>query len=158
MFDRFFKNALVAGLLISIAAVPVPMLAQSTNKPPKAPDETKQPAKSKKKDAAKGEKKPAGHPFHGKLAAVDKFAKTITIGESTYQITSETKIKKAGKPATLEDGVVGEECSGYAKPDAEGKKMATTLNFGPNPETKGKKKGSEKAPANKSEKSEKATK
>ena len=59
-----------------------------------------------KKDSAV--KKKTAHPFHGNLAAVDKTAKTIKVGESIYQITSETKIIKDGKPATLDDGVVGE--------------------------------------------------
>ena len=50
----------------------------------------------------------AAHPFRGKLAAVDKTAKTIKVGKSIYQITSETRLLKGGKPATLGDGVVGE--------------------------------------------------
>ena len=60
---------------------------------------------------------------------MDKTAKTIKVGESVYQITSETKITKDGKPATLEDGVVGEPVSGYAKPTEDGKMAATTVHF-----------------------------
>lgn len=70
-------------------------------------------------------------PFHGKLVSIDKVAKTIVVGKRTFQITSETRIKKAGKPATLEDGVVGENVSGYVKPGPDGKLNATTVNFGP---------------------------
>jgi hypothetical protein len=62
---------------------------------------------------------------------MDKLAKTITVGKRTFQITSETKIRKNDKPATFDDGVVGEECSGYIKPNEEGKLIATTVNFGP---------------------------
>jgi hypothetical protein len=85
---------------------------------------------------APGEKpqKPAKPgPFHGKLVSIDKVAKTIVVGKRTFQITSGTRIKKAGKPATLEDGVVGENVSGYVKPGPDGKLNATTINFGPKP-------------------------
>jgi hypothetical protein len=89
------------------------------------------------------EKKPVSGPFHGKLAALDKNAKTITVGKRTFQITSETKILKAGNPATLEDGVLGEEVSGYVKPSEDGKLVATKVNFGAKAQTKSpeKKKG-----------------
>jgi hypothetical protein len=95
--------------------------AQTTNKP--------KPATEAKETA----KKPVAGPFHGKLAALDKNLKTITVGKRTFHITSETKIKKAGKPATLEDGIVGEQASGYVKPDENGNLIATTVNFGPKP-------------------------
>jgi hypothetical protein len=117
-----------AGLLAAvIAGLPLQVLAQSTNKPAT----TKKTTKEQKDSTAK---KKGAHPFHGKLAAVDKAAKTIKVGESTYQITSETKINKAGKPATLDDGVVGEEVAGYVKPTADGKMAATSVRFGPKPE------------------------
>jgi hypothetical protein len=122
-------NFVFVGLLAgAILGAPQVVQAQSTNKAPakSAGEETK--------------KKAVGHPFHGKLAALDKLSKTISVGKSTYQITSETKIKKAGKPATLADGVVGEEVSGYVKPTEDGKLVATTVNFGKadtkNPEKK----------------------
>jgi len=95
-----------------------------------------------KKDAATKSK--AAHPFHGKLAAVDKIAKTIKVGESVYQITSATKITKDGKPATLEDGVVGEPVSGYVKPTEDGKMAATTVRFGAKADDKGGSKKKEK--------------
>jgi len=115
----------LAGAAICVAVFAAESVeAQSTNKT----------ATSKK-----GQERPAqksAHPFRGKLAAVDKAAKTITIGKSVYHITSETKINKGGKPATLEEGVVGEEATGYAKPMEGGKMYASTLNFGPKPEGK----------------------
>lgn len=76
-----------------------------------------------------------GHPFHGKLAAVDTTGKTIKVGESTYQITSETRIRKAGKPATLEDATVGEEVSGFVILQ-DGNEVARTLTIGPPPPRK----------------------
>ena len=50
----------------------------------------------------------------------------------------------------LEDGVVGEEVSGYAKPMEDGKTMAaSSLTFGPKPETKAPEKKKEKEPEKK---------
>ena len=119
-----------AGLLAAaIAGMPLQLLAQSTNNPPA----TKNSA-AVKKDAAT--KKKSAHPFRGNLAAVDKTAMAIKLGESVYQITSETKITKDGKPATLDDGVVGEPVSGYAKPTADGKMAATMVRFGAKVEAK----------------------
>jgi len=135
------KSMLKAGLALLFAGIvvglPTSLAAQTTNKA--AAD--KKPAIEKKDTAAK---KPSAHPFHGKLAAVDKFAKTITVGKSVYQITSETKIKKSGKPAMLEDGMVGEEVTGYVKPTDEGKLVAATVNFGPKAEAKSAEKKKEK--------------
>jgi len=132
------KLSLLTLLATAIAAVPVQSHAQSTNKPPakKAATDTK-------------ETKKAAHPFRGKLAEVDKMAKTITVGKSVYLITSETKIAKNGKPATLADGVVGEQVTGYAKPSDDGKMIATRVTFGAKPEEKGEKKS---APADKAQK------
>jgi len=116
------------GLVAAAVTLPSQAPAQTTNKPA-----TTKKSAGDTNESAKGEKKPGAGPFHGKLAAVDKVAKTITVGKRTFQITSETRIKKSGKPATLEDGVVGEPVSGYVKPGAEGKLIATTVNFGPKP-------------------------
>jgi len=126
-----------AGLLVlALTASPTLLLAQTNTN--KAPAEKK----ATTKDAT--EKKAAAGPFHGKLAALDKTAKTITVGKRTFHVTSETKIHKAGKPATLEEGVVGEEVSGYVKPTDDGKLVATTVNFGPKTEGKGSEKAAEK--------------
>jgi hypothetical protein len=119
----------VSLLAAAIAGMPVQLLAQSTNKP----TATKKSATVKKEPAANNK---SAHPFHGNLAAVDKAAKTIKLGKSVYQVTSETKITKDGKPATLDDGVVGEPVSGYAKPTDDGKMAATTVRFGAKAENK----------------------
>ena len=124
-------------LAAALAGSPAQLLAQTTNNP----TATKK-ATVTKKDAATKSK--AAHPFHGKLAAMDKIAKTIKVGESVYQITSATKITKDGKPATLEDGVVGEPVSGYVKPTEDGKMPATTLHFGAKADDKGGSKKKEK--------------
>ena len=113
-------------LAAAIAGSPLQTLAQNTNKAAAA-----KPAASDQGGTTA--KKKGAHPFRGKLVAVDQTAKTIQIGTSTYQITSQTKVTKAGKPATLADGVVGEEAAGYAKPSEDGKMIATSVRFGPKP-------------------------
>ena len=85
-------------------------------------------------DAPKTEKKARPVPFNGKVGAVDKAAKTVTLEgrEKTrvFQITSETKIRKDRKPATLDDVQVGERVGGAARESAEGKMEVVTLNVG----------------------------
>src|SRR6266542_1390773 len=86
-------------------------------------------AQEKKKDDATSEKKgerKAGNVFRGKIDAVDKTAKTIKVGERTFQVTAETRMMKAGKPATLDDAVVGDEIGGTYK-EADGKLNAVSL-------------------------------
>lgn len=125
MKQSLIRFSLLCSAALALTVAPLCAFAQNTNKP----------AADKKVSAQSadttGEKAAKGGPFHGKLAALDKVAKTITVGKRTFQISSETKIKKSGKPATLEDGVVGETVSGYVKPAADGKLVASTVNFGP---------------------------
>ncbi len=137
MKKSILRIGLASLLALALTASPTQLLAQTNTN--KAPAEKK----AATKDAA-AEKKPVAGPFHGKLAALDKAAKTITVGKRTFQVTSETKIHKAGKPATFQEGVVGEEVSGYVKPTDDGKLIATTVNFGPKPESKGSEKAAEK--------------
>src|ERR1035437_2049849 len=104
MMKSALKLGAIGLLVAAIAGATTQLLAQTTNKAAatrKATVETKAPA----------EKKRTGGRVHGNLAAIDKVAMTITVGKHTYQITSDTKISKAGKPATLEDGVQGEYVS-----------------------------------------------
>ena len=119
---RTFLRTVAVGLLAAaITGLPLSLCAQANDQPATT---------NKIVVAKKSAKKSAATRFHGKLAAVDKLAKTITVGTRTYQITSNTKIFKAGKPATLEDGVVGEPASGAFKPAADGKFNATRVTFG----------------------------
>ena len=71
----------------------------------------------------KAEKKASRLPIRGKIVEVDKTAKTVKIGEHSYQITSETKIEKIGNPpapATLDDVKVGDMAQGsYEKADGD---------------------------------------
>jgi hypothetical protein len=102
--------------LIAAALVAVPAITRaddtSTNAPAAAPV------------------KKHGAPFHGKIAAVDTAAMSITVGEMTIDVTSETKIMKNGQPATLSDLTVGDMAGGYYKKDDAGKMTATTLRVG----------------------------
>jgi len=90
--------------------------------------------KDKSAQAPKSENRPKQLPFRGKVGAVDKTAKTITLEgkekSRTFQITSGTKITKDGKPAVLDDVTVGESVRGVAKENAAGKLEAVTLKVG----------------------------
>jgi len=111
-------------LALAVAGAPIQLSAQTNEKPAAV---KKQPA----------ERKQGTIPFRGKLKAVDKTAKTITVGERTFQITSDTKIFKGDKPALLEDGVAGESVTGGYKKAEDGKLIATRITFSPNAEPKG---------------------
>jgi hypothetical protein len=116
--------------------------------------ETKKEGKGKKAEvaAATTEKAPNKQgviPFRGKIGAVDKTAKTITVGERTFQVTSETKIAKGEKPATLDDAAVGEEIRGSYKKTDDGKLIAQRVSIGPKPEAKGEGKSEAKGEAKK---------
>ena len=83
--------------------------------------------------AQAADEKPKFRPFNGKIKAVDKAGKTITLeGEKAqvFQITSETKITKDKKPATLEEMTVGDRVGGRAREEGEGKWVALVLNAG----------------------------
>ena len=117
MLKSLLKLLVLVCLTAMLVDAPAQIEAQTTNNPA-----AKQPRTAKR---------PVPGPFHGKLAALDPKAKTITVGKRTFQITAQTRIKKADKPATLADGVVGEPVSGYVKPAEGGKWIASSVNFGP---------------------------
>lgn len=89
---------------------------------------------AEKSELKEGKPKSGVTPFHGKLKAIDKTAKTITIGERTIQITADTKLMKNGKPATIEDAVIGEPVGGAYKKTDSGAMNATSIRFGAKPE------------------------
>ncbi len=107
--------------------------AMSTNMPVAPESTTNAPAKHHKHDHSV---------FNGKLSAIDKNAMTLTVGERTFEVTSETKITKNGQPATLADGVVGEMVGGAYKKGADGKLTATSVRFRDKAEKKLKKSAS----------------
>ena len=88
-----------------------------------------------KKEAAppvsKAERTGVAVPFHGTLTA--KTDASISIKERVFEVTSETKITKDGKPATLAEGEIGKPVSGqYRK--LEGKLVAKLIHLGGKPE------------------------
>jgi Cu/Ag efflux protein CusF len=108
-------------------------------------------AEKKEKGDKKDEKKARALPYAGTVKSVDKAAKQVTIATKeksrTFEITAETKITAAGKPATLDDVKTGEEAAvSYVEKD--GKFMANSLRAGPKtdaePKAKGKKKADDK--------------
>ena len=123
MKKNITRIAVVALLTAAIGAAPTQVFGGDQKKD--------QPAEGGKKEASAGEKKKGRLPFHGKIAAVDKKAKTFTVGERTFQVTSETKLNKAGKPATLDDAAVGEEVGGSFEKAEDGKLHAKTVHLGP---------------------------
>ena len=78
-------------------------------------------------------KLPNGMPVYGKVGAIDKQASTITLqGKEKVRIfciTPQTRIHRDGKPAKLEEVVIGQWIGGYARPDAQGRATLSTLNL-----------------------------
>lgn len=78
-------------------------------------------------------KLPQGMPVYGKVGAIDKQAGTITLqGKEkvrVFYITPQTRIHRDGKPAKLEEVVIGQWIGGYARPDAQGRSTLSTLNL-----------------------------
>jgi hypothetical protein len=121
MKKTILKITALSLLAIAVIASPTPIRAQdAATNAPAAASEQPAPAKHKKHDHAS---------FNGKLTAVDTNAMTLTVGERTFEITSETMITKAGEPATLADGAVGEKAAGTYKKNADGKLTATSIRF-----------------------------
>ena len=109
-----------------IVSILVAVFATAVTLPAMAADE--KPAEKKAAPAARAV------PFRGKIGAVDKQAKTVKVGERTFQITSDSRIIKAGKPATLDDATVGEEVGGAYREGEDKKLNVVTLRIGARPE------------------------
>lgn len=69
-------------------------------------------------------------PFHGKVAAVDTAAMTLTVGTTIINVTSDTKLTKGGQPAMLSEIIVGETVGGLTQKDDAGKLNATVIRVG----------------------------
>jgi len=111
------KKLIVAVIVAALAAVSTVSLNAADGKP------------AEKKDA------PArAIPFRGKIAAVDKQAKTVKVGERTFQITADSKIARAGKPSSLDEATVGEDVGGSYREGADKKLNVVSLRIGPRPD------------------------
>jgi hypothetical protein len=84
--------------------------------------------------------KPSHLPFHGKVDAVDTVTKSIKVGERTFVVTSETRIKKDGTPATFDDVKMGDNVGGAFRKADDGRLELLTLNTGVKAEAEKKKK------------------
>ncbi len=123
MIRSIGKLTLVTILTAVVLGLPIAASAQDKTAPtPAAP--------------AAPDAKPKATRFSGKLEAVDKVNKTITVGvevKRVVDVTSNTKMTKGGKPATLDDGVVGEDVGvSYVKTGegADAKYTARFIRFG----------------------------
>jgi len=67
------------------------------------------------------------------VGPIDKQAGTIKLqGKEKvriFYITAQTKVHRDGKPAKLEELVIGQWIGGYARPDANGRPTLSTLNL-----------------------------
>ena len=100
---------MLAITLVVAAVAGTPAITRAEDKPAAAPE-----AK------AQQEKKKEGEPFKGKITAVDKTAKTITVESKkgsgvVVTVTEATKISKDTGAATFDDLVVGEQVRGHAR-------------------------------------------
>ena len=119
------KKLLVLCLLtgfIALGSNPTLNAADNPSAPADKPDK-----------AEKTDRKPRHVPFHGKVDTLDKAAGTLKIGERTFHVTSGTKITKAGKPATFDAAVVGEEVGGAYLMGDGGRLEIMSLRIGPKP-------------------------
>ena len=123
MMKSILRIGALSLLAAAIAAAPAQLLAQSTNTP----------AADKKTAVAQKDRRPRRKPpipSMGSWPRWTKSPKPSRWASPSTRSLPQTKITKDGKPATLEDGVVGEPVSGYVKPTDDGKMAATTVHFG----------------------------
>ncbi|MGA2180414.1 MAG: DUF5666 domain-containing protein [Verrucomicrobiota bacterium] len=120
MKKNISKIAVLSLFAAALVAMPAVSRAEgSSTNAPASSDQT--PAKPKKHE---------GLVFRGTVSAIDAKAMTLTVETRTFAVTSDTKIIKDGKSATLADGVVGEQVSGTYKKTDDGKLNATSIHFG----------------------------
>lgn len=117
MNTSIIKLSLLGLLTAAVAGMPSHLPAQDINGPTVEHKVTKRKARTL--------------PLHGKLKVLDLEAKTLTIGKQVIHITPETKFKRAGEVAKLEDGIVGEETMVLYRKTADGTKQAVKVRFGP---------------------------
>ena len=120
MIKSVVKFTVLGLLAITVAGMPVVLHAQDTNATNAAATN-------------KVSTNPSLRPLplaRSKVKAIDNGAMTITVANRTFQITSQTKLMKDGKPAVVADIIVGDEVTGLVKREADGKWTALKLNFG----------------------------
>ncbi|MBP8258698.1 MAG: hypothetical protein KA118_03435 [Verrucomicrobia bacterium] len=88
--------------------------------------------------AAAARAKVKSMPFTGKVHAVDKELKTVTLTGRTknrlFYVTQQSKLTKGGQSATLDDVAVGEQVGGLARMGEDGKASIVSMRIGPKPD------------------------
>ena len=131
---------IIAVSLVAATIVATPATVRAQDAVTNAPAVSDQMSVQTTNAPAKKHKKHDRSTVTDKLTAVDTNAMTLTVGERTFEITSETIITKAGEPATLSDGVTGETASVAFKKGVDGQLAATNIHFGAKAEGDKKKK------------------
>ena len=129
------KKQIALFALVAADLIAAPATIRAEDKPVKKAETT---------EAATPKPKNSRLPFTGKITAVDTTASTVKVGERVFNVTSETKVLKDGKPATLAELTVGEPVRGSYKKDEAGKLNALLVHAGAKPEAAPKKKKVEK--------------
>lgn len=65
-----------------------------------------------------------------KIEAVDKEKMTVTLGTRTYQVTSDTRIYRDGKPTSFDDVRVGDSATGSYRKLDDGTLQLVSLRIG----------------------------
>ena len=122
-----YKSALITGVVL--AAFCGPLTAASKKSPSPAPSGS--PAAT---TAASPAAKPArATPFRGNATAIDKNAKTFTIGKTTtrvIKVTDQTTIMKGTATATFADITDGQYVTGSYMKQADGSMEAKSVKIG----------------------------
>lgn len=87
--------------------------------------------KSEAPSATEAKPKRDTAPFRGRVVEVNKTDMTIKVGQRTFQMTSSTRITKAGKPATFDEIAVGDMVTGQFRKTEEGKLELISLRIVP---------------------------
>jgi len=124
MRKSLYKLSLLAAVGCALTLAPVQSVAQEKK-------DEKAATKSGEGETKKAANPNRALPFHGKVDAVDKAAKTVTVGTRVFHVTDATRIQKDGKAATLGDVVVGEAIRGSLRQTEDGKLNAVSLSLGP---------------------------
>jgi hypothetical protein len=121
-------HIVMAGLLMAtMSLAPVAAIAQDK------PEKSKTPPAGGAPDKAAPTTRTL--PFNGNVAAVDKDAKTVTVGKQVLHVSSETKLTKGNQSVTVADIAVGDAIAGsYTKGD-DGKLTAKMMRVGPKPDS-----------------------
>jgi hypothetical protein len=119
MIKSVVKFTALGLLAFAVAGIPVVLHAQDTNATNAA---------ATNKLSTNPSLRPL--PLRGKVKSIDNGAMTVTVGTHAYQITSQTKLTKDGKPAVMADIVVGDNVNGLVKRETDEKWTALKLNFG----------------------------